>query len=113
MRGKRIMKKILTFLAVLMLFCGTVAVFAKEGTIDDERVKMIYWDQPEVQTYWTGVTNKISYDYYAPCVGVPNGGYTCGQRAYQSQYKEHGLAVYVRHGHALYNSWDSMEYIVE
>lgn len=107
------MKRFLTLFATALLFCGTIVVFAQEGRIDDERVTMIYWDQTDIQTYWTGVTNKISYDYYAPCVGVADGEYQCGQQAKQSQYKEFGLGVYVPHGHALYNSWHSMEYIVE
>ena len=40
--------------------------------------------------YWTGVTNKLSYDKFAPCVVAGNSEYACGIAVGQSSYGEHG-----------------------
>lgn len=107
------MKKIISLLIMCLLFGTTIFAYAQTGGFEDERVNYIYWDQNEKQTYWTGVTNKVNYDWYAPCVGAYQAGAECGEAAYQSQYKEYGLSVYVRHVHALLTSYGQLEYIVE
>lgn len=106
------MKKIISVLILTIAFIGVLGVSAQNGGFEDTRVNYIYWDQDEIQTYWTGVTNKVNYDNYAPCVGVNDAGYECGERAYQSQYKEFPLTVYVSHLHGLQRSTGSLEYIV-
>ena len=44
-------------LAIFMTF-GFSFVGASTGEIDDSRVHMIYWDQNDIHTYWTGVLIK-------------------------------------------------------
>ena len=108
------MKKKYLICVCIMLVLSFLAVAAKEGSLSDSRVDYIYWDQPSYNMYWTGVTNKISYDYYAPCVGPSNSEYGCGERAYQSQYREYGFWTSAsRHMHGLLNSWNSLEYRIE
>ena len=107
------MKKILSLFIIPLIFMGTIAISAQTGGFEDSRVNYIYWDQDEIQTYWTGVTNKISYDSYAPCVGVnADSEYNCGARAYQSQYREYGLAVYQSHIHGLEREGGHLEYVI-
>ena len=56
------MKKKYLICVCIMLVLSFLAVAAKEGSLSDSRVDYIYWDQPSSNMYWTGVTNKISYD---------------------------------------------------
>lgn len=107
------MKKIISLLIMCLLFGTTIFAYAQTGGFEDERVNYIYWDQNEIQTYWTGVTNKVNYDWYAPCVGAKNAGVECGEAAQQGRYKEFGLAVYVSHVHGLLTSYGQLEYIIE
>ena len=52
---------------------------------------MIWWSQGGGSNmYWTGVTNKLSYDKFAPCVGANNSEYACGTAVGQSSYGEYG-----------------------
>lgn len=52
---------------------------------------MIWWSQGGGSNmYWTGVTNKLSYDKYEPCVGAGASEYGCGAALGQSSYGEYG-----------------------
>lgn len=108
------MKKVLSLLLITFVFVGAVsAVSAQEGYIEDDLVAYNYWDQKDISTYWTGVVNKVSYDQFAPCVGAKGGGYECGARAYQSQYREYGLGIDATHIHCLHSTSYGMQYLVE
>ncbi|MEG0240706.1 hypothetical protein [Anaerorhabdus sp.] len=108
------MKKILSLLVITLTFVGAIsAVSAQEGYIEDDIVAYNYWDQNNIGTYWTGVVNKVDYDQFAPCVGAKNAGYTCGAKAYQSQYKEFGLGVNAPHVHCLHSSEWGMQYLID
>lgn len=75
----------------LFLLTGSVVVKAYSGSLSDSRVDMIWWSQGGgSNTYWTGVTNKLNYDAYKPCVGPTGSEYACGVAAGQSEYKEYG-----------------------
>ena len=52
------MKKILSLFVIPLIFLGAIAVCAQTGGFEDSRVNYIYWDQDEIQTYWTGVTKQ-------------------------------------------------------
>lgn len=105
-------KRLLAAIIAISIF-SIIGISAKSGGFEDQRVNYIYWDQEEINTYWTGVSNKVNYDNYAPCVGVINAGYECGAIAYQNQYKEFSLPVYVNHLHGLQRSTGSLEYIIK
>ncbi|MCI6272555.1 MAG: hypothetical protein MR601_06360 [Erysipelotrichaceae bacterium] len=86
--------KIFVVLGVLVASLQFLNVFAYSGGWEDERVNYIYWSQGGGSNmYWTGVTNKISYDQYKPCVGPAGSEYSCGKAARKSQYKEYGFWV--------------------
>ena len=62
------------------MITGIVTVNAYSGSQSDSRVDMIWWSQGGGSNmYWTGVTNKLSYDKFAPCVGANNSEYACGE----------------------------------
>lgn len=87
------LKKIFCF---VLLLCGLsvgalVSINAYSGSQSDSRVDMIWWSQGGGSNmYWTGVTNKISYDKYEPCVGAGASEYACGAALGQSSYGEYG-----------------------
>lgn len=110
--------KYIVFSAVLLsifsIYSNTVT-FASEGQIDDERVTMIYWDNFNTDVMYTGVTNKISYNAYAPCVAKYGSEYACGGFALKGEYREYGLSLPegTNHAHALQNRDLGMDYIVK
>ncbi len=87
------LKKIFCF---VLLLCGLsvgalISINAYSGSQSDSRVDMIWWSQGGGSNmYWTGVTNKISYDKYEPCVGAGASEYACGAALGQSSYGEYG-----------------------
>lgn len=94
----------------------TIPTFAKQGSISDKNVDYIYWDQPEIQTYWTGVTNKIDYNYYGPCVGPTkyiSGEIYCGPLAPKGAYYEKSGRLYNGHSHSLLSDYGTYDYWVE
>ncbi len=110
--------KYFAFSAILLsIFCvyASVMPFASDGRIDDERVTMIYWDNYDWGVIYTGVTNKIGYNAYAPCFGKEFSGYSCGAFALKGEYKEYGLSLtgLPAHKHALQNRDLGMDYIVD
>ena len=88
-------KKVLWLcLMVLGIFGSVQTVNAYASGLSDSRVDLIWWSQGGgSNTYWTGVTNKISYDVYRPCVGPNYSEFGCGVSATQSQYSEYGLWI--------------------
>ena len=87
------MKKLILCITLLctVMVTGIVTVNAYSGSQSDSRVDMIWWSQGGGSNmYWTGVTNKLSYDKFAPCVGANNSEYACGAAVGQSSYGEHG-----------------------
>ena len=91
-----------------------VPISASQGSHEDDNVAMIFWDQNEISTYWTGVTNKLdsSINYYAPCVGVyGTSDYGCGANAYKNQYKEYGYGTGSSHSHWLKSKYGTFDYI--
>ena len=80
-------------LLVAMITTPMLNIFAVTGSIDDHRVRMIYWDRYDWNVFYTGVTNKLNYNQFRPCVGVKNAGFECGDLASQSQYQEFGLSI--------------------
>ena len=109
-------KKILAEFLSLIVVGMFVPVSASEGQIVDNIVNMIYWDQNEISTYWTGVTNLVpsSVNWFKPCVGVASSDvFTCGQIAYQSQYREHCFKTEYRHTHFLESKYGTSDYITD
>ncbi|MEG0409019.1 MAG: hypothetical protein RR623_09110 [Bacilli bacterium] len=109
------MKKILIIFTIILVSASSIPVFAKEGFISDERVDYNYWDQEHINTYWTGVYNKIDYNYYAPCVAIQNSDvYGCGPYAYKSQYQEGFMSnITTPHMHFLMSKTGSNDYIIK
>lgn len=110
--------KILVSTLSIMTLIITIAipVFAQQGSLNDERVDYNYWDQPEIQTYWTGVYNKIDYNYYSPCVGhkkYQEGEIYCGPQALQGMYEEKSGTLYNGHSHSLLSEYGTFDYWVE
>lgn len=108
------MKKFaLALVATIMCltFTPTSAATA-EGS--DERVDYIYWDQGEINTYWSGVYNKINYNMYRPCVNISVLGEGCGDFVPQYTYGEHckGGSVF-SHEHYLKSVYDTKDYLVK
>lgn len=100
-------------LAIFMTF-GFSFVGASTGEIDDSRVHMIYWDQNDIHTYWTGVTNKTGANVYKPCVGIANSdSFTCGADTYVGQYNEKS-GTHSNHVHFLWSStYSTIDYLVQ
>lgn len=107
------MKKTVLILLAIVTFVMIVPTAAKEGSVSDANVDYIYWDQNEITTYWTGVTNKTNANDYQPCVGAVGGGAECGKIAYQYEYKEFGLKINVPHAHFLRSKYNTNDYQVE
>ncbi len=109
------MKKMKFVVLIAAVLCfGMVIVKSKEGEINDNYVHYIYWDRYDWNVFYTGVTNKLHYQTYRPCVGIPNSEYRCGERAAFSEYREYGLSVAegYSHIHALENGDYYFDYIV-
>ena len=102
----------LGIVASVVLSLGFNHIAAKEGQINDERVNFIYWDQNEISTYWSGVTNKISYNNYRPCVGPAYSEWSCGAFAHKDEYKEFCLGGASHHMHSLGNKDGGFDYII-
>lgn len=96
----------------VMLAVITTPVFAKQGSFEDANVKYIYWDESST-TFWTGVTNKINYNRYAPCVGPKKYSQDeiyCGFFANQNVYKEKSGQLYNGHSHSLLSDYGTYDY---
>ncbi len=111
------MKKIIKFLFVVscaFMCLVSIPVKAATASAEDDNVQYTYWDQSEIQTYWSGVYNKISYNTYRPCVGGKIIGEGCGIIANQSQYREYckGTSVFA-HYHYLLSKYGTKDYFVE
>lgn len=112
------MKQIIKFLFVVSCaFMCMVFLPVKAATAsgEDANVQYTYWDQGEINTYWSGVYNKINYNSYKPCIGSSIsliGG--CGETAWQSQYVEYckGISV-LSHYHYLLSGYGTEDYKVE
>ncbi len=91
---KRIRKFFISVSTIIALF-SPVCVYAYSGSYSDSRLDLIWWSQGGGSNmYWTGVTNKLTYDYYRPCVGAANSEFACGVAASYSTYKEYGRWLY-------------------
>lgn len=109
---KKILMAIISFMIVGMF----VPISASEGQIKDNIVDMIYWDQNDKNTYWTGVTNLVpsSVNWFKPCVGIASAGdYGCGTISYQGQYREKSYSTTLPHTHFLENKWGTKDYITD
>lgn len=110
----KIKTKIILLVGVMLIVIST-PIFAKQGSFEDKNVNYIYWDENST-TFWTGVTNKIDYNYYAPCVGhkkYDTGEIYCGGYADKNVYREKSGQLYNGHSHSLLSSYDTYDYWVE
>lgn len=111
------MKKILCRLAlsfgmVAMIAGATVSASASNWDFWDNNVEVHYWDVWDWNVAYSGVTNQISYNSYAPCVARSGEGYNCGAFAHQSEYREFALNnVTSSHTHALQSSYNTFDYV--
>ena len=106
--------KLLVLILAVVVCTGVINLSAKEGEIDDNYVHYIYWDRYDWNVFYTGVTNKLTYQRYKPCGGVVDSEYQCGQYAAYSEYKEYGLSIQqgYQHIHALGNADGYFDYVI-
>lgn len=106
--------KCLAATAAVFMCAVSIPISAATAQGEDDNVQYVYWDQPEVKTYWSGVYNKINYNSYQPCIGSYLGKGGCGETAWQSQYKEHceGTSI-LSHYHYLLSGYGTKDYKVE
>lgn len=75
-----------------MSLFSILTVFAGQWSFSDEHVDLIYWDQEETGTFWSGVYNKLSYQKYKPCIGITGAGTYCSPTAAEQwEYIEYSV----------------------